>query len=113
MPKHAAIPMPVRELAARVPRLRSSHVTTWEALAHRFGEGAQEEARRIAATRIAREFADTVRKDGAWRMSQDAEGKVISVEAYCLTYDQLVELMTDAFNAGHKAARTSPVEMVR
>lgn len=113
MPSHAAIPTPVRELAARVQRLRFSHVTSWEALAHHRGPDPFEEAKRIASRKVAADFADAMRSRGTWRTHQDAEGEVITVEAYCLTYDQLVELMTDAFNAGHKAARTSPVEMVR
>lgn len=113
MPSHTAIPMPVRELAARVQRLRSSHVTSWEALAHHRGPGPFEEAKRIASRKIAAEFAEAMRSRGTWRTHQDAEGEVISVEAYCLTYDQLVDLMTGAFNAGHKAARAVSAEMMR
>ena len=113
MPSHTAIPMPVRELAARVQRLRVSHVTSWEALAHQRGPDPADEAKRIASRKIAADFAEAMRSRGTWRTHQEAGGEVVTVEAYCLTYDQLVELMTDAFNAGHKAARTGPMEMGR
>ncbi|MBI5270685.1 MAG: hypothetical protein HY856_13520 [Burkholderiales bacterium] len=100
-----SVPYEVRKIAATLPILSVSHQVGWsDVLSRRFLEPdeAVHELRDICARKLSGEFADMLVRRGLITISDEMEGMVARTSAICLTYDQMVSLLTIAFNEGMK-----------
>lgn len=97
-------PPAVRALLQNVPRMKASDTISWDAVLRRvYGVTLDEvvrQSRMAAATKIAHEFAGHVMREGLWTEREEPEGRVISLAAYCLTHEQLVDIACQAYDAG-------------
>lgn len=106
-------PPAIRNIALKHPRLSYRHVTTWTHILSRAyrGPDAREELRRIAADAVAHEFVGRVLSAGRFEQCETPEGFEIKLDAYALRYDQLIDLLYEAYREG-QSERAGPALMV-
>lgn len=97
------VPLEVREMLSRTPGMTSRVTQTWEMLRRRSPADPEREIKHKAADMLAHEFVHQVLRDGQWRVEENPHEIAYRVDAYCLTYERLLALVMEVYNAGHKA----------
>jgi hypothetical protein len=95
-------PFEIHEIASKVDRLAFKQVHTWDAL-QMVGlplAYLDEMLLRRAAGAIAHEFVGKVLKHMSIQRSDEPEGRVLRVNVVALSYDELLELLYQAYAEG-------------
>lgn len=95
-------PFEVRDIASKVERYTYQDMQTWTSLMqiNLPIDHLHELTHRRAADRIAHEFAGKVLKHMYVSVRDEPEGRALRFEAFALRYDELLNLLYQAYGAG-------------
>lgn len=94
-------PISVLEMGGKVRRYNYKNVIGYSDLAQKYPQQLELEfLQRQAATKIAHEFVAEVLRGGYIQHSDEPEGRVLKFTAIALRYDELLDLLYQAFVEG-------------
>lgn len=95
----------VREIAREIPHLRFTHMIGYAEQLRHAAIGVSEAVRRTAVQQLAHKFARCVAEHSCFETRNDVDGTVTSITCYAMTYDELLDALRRAYEAGFSNGR--------
>lgn len=95
----------IREIAREIPHLRITHMIGYTDQLRHSVINVREAARRAAVQQLAQKFAQHVAEHSYFETHNDVDGTVTSITCYAMTYDELLDTLRQAYEAGFSCGR--------
>lgn len=95
----------IHEILSKVPVLRCEHVTSWTAMNQSTFADPLDLAKRKASDRLAHEAAGEVLRNSMFKTYNEPDGIHLVVNSYFLTYEQMLNLLTEVYSKGRTYER--------
>lgn len=107
-PAHAIMDnreLEIREIAREIPHLRITHMMGYREQLRHSVINVSEAVRRTAVQQLAQKFAQHAAEHSHFETHNDVDGTVTSITCYAMTYDELLDTLRRAYEAGFSCGR--------
>lgn len=95
----------IREIAREIPHLRYTHMISYAEQLRYAVIDVSEMARRTAVQALAQKFAQHAAEHSYFETRNDVDGTVTSLTCYAMTYNELLDALRRAYEAGFSNGR--------